>query len=552
MVLAHYTGCGDPMWHDPTRNLLVYETKSPQPLEFIPEAKKIDGEYVAVPITLENLQIMRLLGFPVIRPLDFYTWPRSVNALRTPENPDGEPYFGQKETANFFTVHPRSCCFSDMGAGKTLSCLWAADALMRYMDVVRGQRVRAIICAPLSTMQSVWLDAIQTHFLGRRKGVIVHGSEKERLAALARDVDFYITNHDGLKVGAKILRARPPRPPRIELLGFSGELAARKDINIAIVDEVGGFREARSDRSRVAKLIFAKRDYLWLLTGTPIPNSPLDAFGIAKLLNNAHGETLTSFRARTMTQVPGSRFKYVALRGANEKAMELMKPYIRFPVDLKVSLTIQNRDVPLTGEQLKWMRELKRELLVEMGKDKVRAVNSAALRSKLLQICCGAVYDDNHNAHLIDVRPRLAVLQQLIDENGKLLVFAPFSSAINLLNIGLKNCRKAVIVGETSLADRTRIMREFQQGDLDVILANAEPISRGQTLTAACVSVWWGPTDKCETYIQANKRIHRPGQTRPCTVVNLSGSMVEKETYRRLAAQENMQGLLLKLVEMGI
>lgn len=540
------------MWHDTARNLLVYQTTDARPLEFIPAATRPTLELLTVPVTLENLQIMRHLGFQVIRPLDFYTWPRSVKALRTPENPDGEPYFGQKETANFFTVHPRSCCFSDMGAGKTLSCLWAADALMRYMDVVRGQRLRALVCAPLSTLQSVWLDAIQTHFLGRRTGVIVHGSEKERLAALARDVDFYITNHDGLKVGSRIIRAKNHRPPRIELLGFSGELAARKDINIAIIDEVGGFRDAKSDRSRVAKSILAKRDYVWLLTGTPIPNSPLDAFGIAKLLNNAHNETFTSYKARTMISVPGSRFKMVPQRGANEKAMELLKPYIRFPVDLKVSLTIQNRDVPLTGDQLKWMRELKRELLVEMGKDKVRAVNSAALRSKLLQICCGAVYDDNHQAHEIDVRPRLSVLQEIINLERKVLVFAPFTSAINLLNIGLKNCEKSVITGETPVGERTQIMRAFQKGDLDVILANAEPISRGQTLTAACVSVWWGPTDKCETYIQANKRIHRPGQTRPCTVVNLSGSLVERETYRRLAAQENMQGLLLKLVEMGI
>lgn len=539
------------MWHDKQRNLLIYETQDKTPLEYIPAAQPVNGQYLAVPITLENLQIMRLLGYPVIRPLERYDWPRSINALQS-QHGDGNPFFGQIETANFLTVHPRACCFSDMGAGKTMSVLWAADALMRYHAAVRGERIRALVCVPLSTMQSVWMEALTTHFMGRRTGVILHGTESKRIEALAEDHDFYIINHDGLKTGARVIKARNHRPPRIELLGFSGELAARKDIKISIIDEVGSFRDSKSDRSRVARLVLAQRDYLWLLTGTPTPNSPLDAYGIAKLLNNAKGETLTSYRGRTMMQLPGSRFKWVPQRGANDKAMELMKPYIRFPVDLKVPLSIQTRDVPLTGEQLKLMRELKREFLVELGKDKIHAVNSAALRLKLLQICCGAVYDDNHKAHELDMRPRLAVLQEIIDEAGKCLVFAPFTSAINLLNIGLKKCSRAVIVGATPHEERTRIMREFQNGDLDVILANAEPISRGQTLTAACVSVWWGPTDKAETYQQANKRIHRPGQTRPCTVVNLSGSLVERETYRRLAAQESMQGLLLKLVEMGL
>lgn len=539
------------MWHDPRRNVLVYETQDPRPAQYIAAARAITDRHLAVPVTMHNLQIMRVLGFPVIRPLEHYDWPRSVRALRSPENPDGAPFFGQVETANFLVVNPRACCLSDMGAGKTLSALWAADAVMRDFER-QGGKIRCVIVAPLSTLQDVWMDTLNTHFMGRRKGVIVHGSETKRLEALAGDFDFYLINHDGIKVGAKLRRAKSNRPPRVELLGFAAELAARTDIGIAVIDEVGGFRDSKSDRSRVARTILAQRDYLWLLTGTPTPNGPLDAYGIAKLLNNAQGESFTSYKNRTMMQVPNSPFKLVPQAGSTEKALELLKPYIRFPVDLKVGLSIQHRHVELTTTQLDLMRELKRELLIEMGKNKVEAVNSAALRLKLLQICCGAVYDSNHNAHEIDVRPRLAVLKEVIELSGKVLVFAPFTSAVNLINNGLKNATKEVIVGDTPVAERTRIMREFQNGDLNVIIASAEPISRGQNLTAANVVVWWGPVDKCETYIQANKRIHRPGQTRPCTVVNLSGSPVEKETYRRLAAQESMQGLLLKLVEMGL
>lgn len=531
------------MWHDPASNMVIYETQDARIPHHIPTAQAINGRYVAMPATLQNLQIMRLFGYPVIRPLADYDFPRHRKAVP-------EPFSGQVETANFLAVNPRACDLSDMGAGKTLSALWASDAVFRDY-AKRGERVRAIVAAPLSTMQDVWMNAITTHFMGRRRAAILHGSEGDRLAALNQDVDWYIINHDGIKVGCKFIDAGPRRPPRIELSGFAAALQDRNDIRAAIIDEVGAFRDSTSNRSRAAKLILAGRDHLWLLTGTPTPTSPVDAFGIAKLLNNAKGKTLTGWRRETMFQL--DRFKWKPKAGAHDEAMNLLSPYIRFPVDLKVSLSVQTRHAELSREQLKLMRELKREFILEFQRDRVSAVNSAALRSKLIQICCGAVYDDKHNEHLIDVAPRLSALREIIDEAGKCLVFAPFTSAVNLLKSGLKNFSTEIIIGDTPPKERTRIMQAFQMEDNPrVILANAEPISRGQTLTAACVTVWWGPIDKSETYTQANRRTFRPGQTRNCTVVNLAGSDVEKEAYRRLKEQESMQGLLLKLMEMGI
>lgn len=105
-------------------------------------------------------------------------------------------------------------------------------------------------------------------------------------------------------------------------------------------------------------------------------------------------------------------------------------------------------------------------------------------------------------------------------------------------------------MGDTPVKERTESIREFQQERAPhLLLAHPGTISHGQTLTAAATTVWYGPTDKTDEYIQANKRMHRPGQTRPCTVVNLASTAVERETYRRLASNESLQGLLLKMVE---
>ncbi len=526
------------MWHDPETNVLIYETQDPRILKCATGAQLINGSYTGVPVTLENLQVLRVLGYPVIRPLDQYDWPRSPFIKN--------PFHAQTETSNFLAVHPRACVLSDMGTGKTLASLWAADALMRDAEA-RGDVFRTLVVAPLSTLSTVWMDAIFGHFMSRRKAVILHGSAEQRIKALAEPADFYLINHDGIKVGAKRNKQR-----RLELSGFAGALQARSDIRLVVIDEVGAFRDYRSLRSKVAKSVLATRDYLWLLTGTPTPNGPEDAYGIGMLLNGCSGEPFTHYKQRVMLQV--SQFKWVPKAGANEAAQKLMQPSIRFSIedctDLP-ELTMQTRDVDLSDEQTKLLKRLKIDLMVEMERGTVTVANEAALRLKMMQVCQGVVYDSHHDTHKLDCAPRLAVLREIIEEAGsKVIVFAPFISVVNMLKFSLKDYSTRVILGETPVKERTEIIRAFQQErDPHVLIAHPETISHGQTLTAAATTVWYGPTDKTDVYIQANKRMHRPGQKRPCSVVNLASTPVEREVYRRLASNESMQGLLLKMVK---
>jgi SNF2 family DNA or RNA helicase len=520
-----------------SNGVLVYETQDARIKQHIPAAIPINGQYVGVPVSLPNLQIMRLLGFPVIRPLGDYDWPRTSHIK--------QPFHAQVETANFLVVHPRAAVLSDMGTGKTLSALWAADALMSDAES-RGESFRALVVAPLSTLSTVWLDAIFANFMSRRKAVILHGSAEKRIEELAKPADFYLLNHDGIKVGARINKAR-----RLELGGFAEALAKRTDIRLVVIDEVGAFRAYNTLRSRVAKHTL-KREFLWLMTGTPTPNGPLDAYGIAQLLNGARGESFTAYKNRVMYQV--TKFDWRPKAGANEAAQALMQPSIRFSIedcqDLP-ELTVQTREVELSGEQKELIKLLRKDLVLEMEKGTVHAVNEASKRTKLIQICCGCVYDEHHRAHHVDFIPRIKVLRELIEEAGsKVVVFAPFTSVVHRLNECLKDFTRCVILGETSVKDRTTIIKRFQQEkDPHVLIAQPETISHGQTLTAAATIVWFGPIDKTDVYIQACKRIHRPGQNRPCTVVNLAGSRIERESFRRLEHNESQQGLLLKMVK---
>lgn len=510
------------MWFDAQRNLVVYDTPRAEEIaSSVPNAVRLHNGYVACPASLYNLQLLRYLGFETIQPMDIaYDWPgRYV------------PFTAQRVTANFLSVHPRALVLNDMGTGKTLAALWAADFVMRA-----NIGVRCLITAPLSTLERVWADAIFQNFLGRRTCVVLHGSAGKRRELLRQDADFYIVNYDGVEVLAK-------------------DLDARRDIRMCIVDEASAYRNRTTERHRIARKLLAVKDYLWLMTGTPTPNGPTDAYGMAKLVNNAFGEGWQSYHDRVMMKV--SMYKWVPKAGAHAEAHKLLQPSVRFAISDCIDLppcTVQARDVELSPEQAKAYKEMKRDLVLVAAKGQITAVNEAALRLKLLQLSCGAVYDSNDKdiVHHFNPGPRLRALREIMEQcREKIIIFAPFTSVVHMLHRELKKDYSVEMVnGEVSAKERNRIFSGFQEGGHPrVIVADPGTMAHGLTLTAASAIVWYAPTDRTEIYLQANKRIDRPGQVHATTVVQLAATPVEREIYRRLEANETMQGLILQLAK---
>ena len=514
------------MWLDPRTNVLVYDTPEfkERILAAVPGAKSLSNGYVGMPFTLHAAQMLRWIGLKVPPPIQNYDWPRSAKIP--------QPFESQKITANFLVAHPRAFVFSDMGVGKTLAALWAADYIMQQTPM------RALIVAPLSTLQRVWADAIFQNFLGRRNCTVVYGSAAKRREILTKPADFYILNYDGINVVREALAQRP-------------------DIRMVIIDEASAYRDIGTSRHKLARKIIAPRDYLWLMTGTPTPNGPVDAYGLAKLVNNAFGESKTSFHNRTMSQI--RQWVWVPRPGAHAAAHKLMQPSIRFAIEDCLDLppcTTQLRDVELSPDQAKAYRDLKRHLQLTMKDGRpITAVNEAVLRLKLIQIACGAIYGPADGAgdrviHHVDCAPRLNALREVMEAcREKVIVFAPLTSVIHMLHKKLsKDYKCEIINGEVPHKVRSDVFRAFQDDQNPrVLIADPGTMAHGLTLTAASAIIWYAPTDKTELYLQANKRIDRPGQTKATTIVHLAATPVEREIYRRLAANENLQGLILKL-----
>jgi SNF2 family DNA or RNA helicase len=461
---------------------------------------------------LRNLRIKNIPSPIVAR----YAWPGMYR-----------PFAHQVQTASFLTLHRRAFCFNDPGTSKTATVAWAADYLMTTKHV---QRV--LVVCPLSIMKSAWVSDLFKVVMHRRVDV-AHGEKAKRAKVIASDAEFVIINFDGAVVMEK-------------------ELAAAK-FDLIVVDEANMVKTASTSRWKTLNRLVTPSTWLWMLTGTPASQSPLDAYGLAKLVNPANTpRTFTLYRDKVMNKL--TTFKWAPKQNAQDIVREILQPAIRFTKEQCLDLPkmmYTTRDVPLTKQQNKYYEQLRKMMAINAAGEEVTAVNAAVKLGKLLQISAGSVYTDNHETVVFDVSNRLDVLLEVIQETPyKTLVFVPFRHAIEVVRERLVKAGIVVeaIHGGVSANNRTEIFNAFQtQAEPRVLVIQPQAASHGVTLHAANTVVWWAPVTSYETYAQANARVHRAGQVNKCLVVKLQGSPVEQKLYAALDIKERDQFSLMEL-----
>jgi hypothetical protein len=293
---------------------------------------------------------------------------------------------------------------------------------------------------------------------------------------------------------------------------------------------------------------------LWMMTGTPASQSPVDAYGLAKLVNpTGVPKFATAWRDKVMNKI--TKFKWAPKINAQQDVYDALQPAIRYTkeecTDLPPVLT-ETREVPLTPQQVKYYRMLKERMLVQAAGETISAVNAAAGVSKLLQISAGAAYTDDKEVVEFDCAPRLNVLLEVLEETSrKVIIFAPFRHSIETISTFLQrhNVDCEVVHGDVGVNKRTDIFKRFQTTDKPrVLVIQPQAASHGVTLTAADTVIFYGPVMSVETYLQCIARADRIGQTSTnVTVIHLQGSEIEKRMFAQLEKRVEGHDLLLSL-----
>lgn len=509
---------------------LRIRTRDPEKFKVIPKhhIQPIEGGFeVTVFWGLDESRVLKNLGVrdvpsPIGRK---YQWPGRY-----------KPMAHQKTTSGFLTMHRRAFVFNDPGTAKTISSLWAADYLM-----TRGEVRRCLIVCPLSIMQSAWMGDIVNSVM-HRSCIIAHHTKASRRAEMIRgDYEFVIINYDGIRLVAD-------------------DILEDGRFDLVIVDEANCYANPSTGRWKALARILAPHTFLWMMTGTPAAQSPVNAYGMAKLVNpTGVPKYANAWRDKVMNKI--STFKWIPKHDARDKVFEVLQPAIRFSkaecLDLPPVLKT-TREVPMTAQQVKYYDKIKNDMLVIAAGQTISAVNKAAVVNKLLQVSAGAVYSEDGEVVEFDATPRMNLLLEILAETSrKVLIFAMFRSSIDTIHTFLTkhHVTVGVIHGGVPASKRGDIINAFQHSATpQVMLMQPQASAHGITLTAADTVVFFGPLMSVELYTQAIARSDRKGQTSDkVTVIHIQSSPIEKKMFAAMDAKVNDHALLTQMFdeEMG-
>jgi len=489
----------------------------------IPTAKAIcykQRNIVAVKHTLDSARVLRNLGLNAPSPMLYDGF---VFGGRY------EPMIHQTKTAEFLTLNRRAFVFNTMGTGKTAAALWTLDYLKQ-----RGHIKKILIIAPLSVMD-VWVNEAFSVIPQWSFNQLV-GKRERRISLLNAGADVCVINYDGL-------------------VSIQEEIEDWKP-DLVIVDEADAYCNPQTKRYEALKNTLKVDTRLWLLTGTPVPNAPTDAYGLIKLVDPSKLPASFKLFQETLMYKRGP-YKWYPKPGAEDRVFELMQPAIRFTkkdcLDLP-PITYNSRKCAMSQEQQTVFDNVKNAMKHE-DRDagiEIKAVNAAVKLIKLQQIMCGVVKDSNGDPVMLNPKDRLEQVDEIIaGAEAKVIIFVPFVNVMHLVKDHLeKRYGVELVNGDVKKTERDEIFSRFQHDDkLRVLVAHPKVAAHGLTLTAANTIIWYAPTFSIGQYLQANARIERKGQKLAMSIYHLWCHPVEAAIYTLLQTRESLQSRVMELYD---
>lgn len=445
------------------------------------------------------------------------------------------PHNYQRFAIKHVEDHPEAGLFLDMGMGKTVSSLTAADEMLNNSFEVST----VLVIAPKRVAEDTWTTEADKwdhlhHLLISR----VLGDQKERLAALRKKADIYVINRENVVWLVELYRRDWP-------------------FDMVIIDELSSFKSNQAKRFKALRQVRPMIKRIVGLTGTPAPNGLIDLWPQIYLLDRGErlGKTITGYRQRYFSPEKSNGhvvYSWALKEGAEDAIHNKISDicvsmsaddYLEMPNLIENDIRIQ-----LEEEALKKYKELEREKLLEIDDNEITAMTAASVYNKLLQMANGGVYDDEGNTIKIHDQ-KTEALKEIVDTaNGQpVLVFYNYRHDFHRLMTAFCGMHPRTIQTQTDI-------QAWNRGEIPLLLAQPASMGHGLNLQAGGhIIVWFGLTWSLELYQQANARLYRQGQQHGVVIHRLiAGGTVDEEVIKRLAGKDQAQSSLLEAVKARI
>jgi SNF2 family DNA or RNA helicase len=449
------------------------------------------------------------------------------------------PY--QLQAVNHILTHTHCGLFLDMGLGKTISTLTAVNILM-YKDLDINN---VLIVAPKRVVESVWdAEISKWQHVNHLTISKITGTAKQRRAALRESADIHLISRDNIAW----------------LCGQYG--GSSLPFDMLVIDELSSFKNNNAVRFKALRQVQPCFKRVVGLTGTPAPNGLIDLWAQMYLLDR--GERLEKF----ITQY---RFKYFTAAGTNGKVVYkyALRSHAEQTIYSKISdicismkaadylqlpgTVINDIQVTLPPDIQAKYDVFEKEKVLELlaGQDEgetISAVNAAALSNKLLQFANGAVYDENHDYHIIHNAKIEAAKELIEDANGKpVLIARGYLHDNERLIHALKKYNPRELKNDQDIKD-------WNAGKIQVLIMHPASGGHGLNLQAGGhIILWFAQTWSLELYEQFNARLNRQGQTNTVIINKLIAcKTIDEDVAQAILHKTKGQNSLMEAVKARI
>jgi SNF2 family DNA or RNA helicase len=439
-----------------------------------------------------------------------------------------QPWKHQSEAFRFAYLRQGAMLAMDMGTGKS--------KVVVDLVVNRCHRRVLIIC-PKSVVQ-VWPKQVALH-----AGAVVTvvtldtGSVKEKMAQAqkillnAKSPVVIVINYESVW-----------REP------FGEWTKQKANFDLLVMDESHRIKAPGGRASRFCSNLADRIPYRLALTGTPMPQNPLDIYAQFRALNKGvFGSSYANFTARYAELDEFHRLKRI------KAPAELNRKFYSLAYRVKASDVLdlpekihETRTFQLSARARRVYDELEKEFTawVEAGRE-ITTTNALTRLLRLQQITSGFVVDDARTITEIDVGKRDLLIDILedLDPNEPVVIFARFQKDLDTVHrAGKELGRKSL-----ELSGRVNQLAAWQGGKAPVLAVQTQAGGVGIDLTRSRYTIYYSLGYSLGDYEQSVARTHRPGQSRSTVFYHLLAEKTKDlEVMWALEHKKNVVETILK------
>lgn len=457
----------------------------------------------------------------------------------------------------------------DMGLGKTwMGCRKIEDLFSIFT------KPKILIVCP-NAVTDVWQEEIIKHTnIDEYKVNVCRGTVKQRLQFFDRE---------------------------IQIINFEGLTTIQKELkqviwNLIIVDESQRIKNHKALQTNI--MMTLKSEQRMILSGTPFPNSYLDAFSQFLFLDRGRtfGQNFFGFRntyfydafLEETLKMKQEAYDLFA-KGDSKTASGIMRRIKfreekKFPIwkiipskkeDLMAKIATKSHrlekkdvlDLPekiylkryayLSPDQKKCYKQIVDDCITFLNDTTCTAPVAITKILRLSQITSGFLKTEEGEITNFKDKPKLDAIKEdvenilLENDTNKIIIWANFRHDVETLQETLKEYAPVIMYGGTT--DKKEIIEKFQTDQTcRIFIGNPRSAGLGITLTKANYALYYSCSNNPEDWMQSQDRNYRIGSEmhKNITYINyLVKGTIDEIILQGLLGKEDMQDVLLKYVK---